>query len=68
MMSRVRHFDSIMSMSNPEEAPICIPYRYMINIFNKSYFGSHLGCQSWMPSLALKPGSTDKRQLSLIKL
>ena len=49
-MSWIHYFDSIMSVYNPEEAQICIPYKYMVKqlkSLNKSYFGSHLGCHPW---------------------
>ena len=53
MMSRVHNFDSVMSVSNPEEAQIFIPYKYMVKqlkSLKKSYFGSHLGCHPWFSS------------------
>ena len=42
MISRIHYFDSIMMLSNTEEAQICIQYKYMVKHI-KYYFGSHVG-------------------------
>ena len=54
-MSQVHYFEFVTSVSNPEEAQICVPYKYMV---------IHLKCYkilfwqpSWMPFLIFKPES-----------
>ena len=42
MISRVHYIDS-MTLSNTEEAQICVQYKYMVK-HTKYYFGSHVGC------------------------
>ena len=53
MMAGVHYFDSIMTVSYPEEAKICIPYKYIVNHL-KSLKQILFWQPSWMPLLVFK--------------